>query len=238
MKYSLISDLHLDFAQNRVPYELLEENVIIAGDTSNGLECLKFFEKLRKKGFNVFTIDGNHEHYSNVNKGRTINQTTERFRENNPNVSSFDGVPIIGVNGWYQVSNGNNWFSSMNDGHFTIGGRDVELASAIMNNFCYDNYIFLRDKLENATEKHIVVTHTAPCVETLDPKYDGHYSNEYYYNRYMYDLLENYSDKIAIWNHGHTHAFADKEVKGVRVVCNPRGYPDENPSWKPFTIEI
>lgn len=27
-------------------------------------------------------------------------------------------------------------------------------------------------------------------------------------------------------------------VDGVRVVCNPRGYPNENPDWRPRTIEF
>ena len=25
---------------------------------------------------------------------------------------------------------------------------------------------------------------------------------------------------------------------GVRVVCNPRGYPGENPNWKPQSITV
>ena len=27
-------------------------------------------------------------------------------------------------------------------------------------------------------------------------------------------------------------------VHGVRVVCNPRGYPRENPGWKPKTFKV
>ena len=43
---------------------------------------------------------------------------------------------------------------------------------------------------------------------------------------------------ILVWNHGHSHAPADKIVDGVRTICNPRGYPGENPLWKPLTIEV
>lgn len=237
MKYTLISDLHLDFPQKKVPYDKFEKNVIIAGDTTNNLDCLRFFDKLTRKGFNVFAIDGNHEHYSNVKKQIDIEHTTEAFRNRYPNEARFDNIPIIGTNGWYQVSNAVNWFSYMTDPSLCIGGYP-ELAAAEMNKLAYNSYKYLDDVLAKATEKHIVVTHTSPCVETLDKKFEGHYSNEWFYNRLMYKILENHADKILVWNHGHTHAFADEVVNGVRVICNPRGYPNENPEWEPFTVEV
>lgn len=229
--------MHLDHPQPKTPYDKLEQNVVVAGDTANGLLGLKFLNKLRNKGFNVFAVDGNHEHYSNVGKGRTIQQTADRFREDNPNVSSFGDIPVVGVNGWYQVSNGRTWFSYMNDGPNIIGNYP-DLAAAEMNRVMYEDYKFLQTYLQKLEGKCVVVTHTAPCTETLDPKYEGHYSNEWYYNRLMYNLFDTYFNKILVWCHGHTHASADKVVSGVRVVCNPRGYPGENPDWGPMTIEV
>lgn len=237
VKYTLLSDLHLDFPQGSIPYDQFEENIIIAGDTTNGLGCLKFFDKLKRKGFNVFAIDGNHEHYSNVGKNRTIESTISRFREDYPNIYKFGEVPVIGVNGWYSVSNGNSWFNYMNDGRHCIGGYP-DFAAVQMRKHAYDDYLFLHRYLSNSTEKCIVVTHTAPSIDTLDPKFEGYPSNEYYYNPNMMKIIENHKDKIHVWNHGHTHAFADKNVNGVRVICNPRGYPGENPNWQPITVEI
>jgi len=46
MKFTLISDMHVDFPQNKTPYEQFEETVVVAGDTSNGLEGLKFLNSL------------------------------------------------------------------------------------------------------------------------------------------------------------------------------------------------
>lgn len=237
MKYSLISDMHLDFPQSKTPYDKLEHNVIVAGDTSNGLLGLKFLQKLRNKGFSVFAVDGNHEHYKNVSEKRTIEETTKRFREDNPNISYFEDTPVIGTNGWYQVSNGNNWLNYMNDGYACIG-TDPITATNKMNNLAKEEFYFLDETLTKLSKPCIVVTHTAPCVETLDPAYEGHYSNEWYYNGLMYEILKKHGEKILVWNHGHTHAPAQAVVEGVRVVCNPRGYPGENPSWEPLTIEI
>jgi hypothetical protein len=39
--------------------------------------------------------------------------------------------------------------------------------------------------------------------------------------------------------HGHTHDSADYRVGETRVVCNPRGYGLENPSYDPaLVIEV
>ncbi len=34
-------------------------------------------------------------------------------------------------------------------------------------------------------------------------------------------------DRVPVWIHGHTHRRVDLEVRGTRVISNPRGYPHE-----------
>ena len=237
MKFSLISDMHLNHPQLKTPYDLLEENVVVAGDTADGLLGLKFLNKLRRKGHKVFAVDGNHEHYGNVAQGRTLNETVDRFRQDNVSREFFEGVPVVGVNGWYKVSDPLVWFNYMNDGRYSVGSDAMEAAQAI-NGLALEEANQLRYYLDGLDSPTIVVTHTAPSEDTLDPRFSGHSSNEYYHSPHMRQILSDYRDKILVWCHGHTHAFADKVVDGVRVVCNPRGYPRENPSWKPFTIEV
>lgn len=235
MKYSLISDMHVNHPQNKTPYDKLERLVVVAGDTSNGLEGLRFLEKLQNKGFQVLAIDGNHEHYSNLNKGRTIYETISRFRESFPADETIEGYRFIMRNGWYLVKDEEAWASYMNDMRFSGSSRDE------INSFAEEDMKYIRSELQKAKIhrlKAVVVTHTAPCLDTLNPEFEGHFSNDWYYNPLMTHLLEEFSDTIAVWNHGHTHAAADKIVSGTRVVCNPRGYPRENPDWAPLTIEL
>lgn len=235
MKYSLISDMHVNHPQNKTPYDKLEHLVIVAGDTSNGLEGLRFLEKLQNKGFHVLAVDGNHEHYSNVSKGRTVPETTTRFRESFPELVVIDDVVFVQRNGWYLVKEEYPWASYMNDARFS--GLSVGEVNELANqDFLYIKNIctLSRDK----GQKVVVTTHTAPCLDTLNPEFEGHFSNDWYYNPLMTPLLEEFSDTILVWNHGHTHAYADKIVHGTRVVCNPRGYPRENPDWMPITIEL
>lgn len=232
-KFSLISDMHLDFAQPRPPYSEFEEWVIDAGDSSNGLGASRFFDKLKKKGHQVFAIDGNHTHYANPNSGRNIIETENRFfdlvgNEHFRHIS--EELCIIGYNGWYQIPDPSLWISYMND---LRCGDETQIWDASERHVSG-----LRNTLRSWPGKAIVVTHTAPCIETLNPAYDGHFSNDWYWNPGMRQVLSDFSDKILVWCHGHTHAAADKIIDGVRVVANPRGYPGENPNWKPLTIEV
>lgn len=235
MKFSLISDMHVNHPQPKTPYALLEEVVVVAGDTSNGLEGLRFLEKLQRKGHNVLAVDGNHEHYSNLNQGRTAEQTAERFRESFPDKAKVEDFRFVLRNGWYPVEHEALWRGYMNDSRYScLSGEDAtRLAKEDAE---YIEGFLGRYKDEG--QKVVVVTHTAPCIETLDPRYVGHWSNDWYWNPQCRKLLGEYKDTIAVWCHGHTHRFADVLVDGVRVVCNPRGYPGENPKWQPITIEI
>lgn len=235
MKFSLISDMHVNHPQPKTPYNLLEEIVVVAGDTSNGLEGLRFLQKLKNKGFDVLSVDGNHEHYSNYGQGRDCHQTTERFTLDYPSFVDKGDIWFLLRNGWYWVEDETAWYHYMNDGRYA----DVR-ASEVNDMATYDAK-FMHDYLLSAKEKNkkvVVVTHTAPCEETLNPEFEGHFSNAWYWNPEMKPLLAKFKDTILVWCHGHTHTFADKIVDGVRVVCNPRGYPGENPGWKPFTVEV
>jgi Icc-related predicted phosphoesterase len=51
-------------------------------------------------------------------------------------------------------------------------------------------------------------------------------------------LVEN--SGAALWIHGHLHQAQDYAIGQTRVICNPRGYPDESDTgfFDSLTIEI
>lgn len=237
-KYSLISDMHVNHPQIKTPYELLEENVIVAGDTSNGLDGLKFLHKLQNKGHRVFATHGNHEHYNNMSQGRDIDATRFSFEEVfHPRIDIDDVLTVILVNGWYPITAPVMWYNYMNDGRYIADPVNPTMAAFLIGEAAKGDVTVLRSVLSE-DRKFIVVTHTAPCIETLNPAFEGHFSNEWYWNPEMGKLLKEFNDRILIWNHGHTHASSEAVVNGVKVVCNPRGYPRENPYWKPLTLSV
>lgn len=234
-KFSLISDMHVDFPQPKTPYDKLEEFVVVAGDTSNGLLGLKFLNKLKNKGHQVFAVDGNHEHYSNRSQGRFPDETERAFYDGLAQgyiAAVNEDLTIIGSNGWYEVRNESAWQNYMTD---SFNGL---LTAEWVNERAKLQAAYIDDNLSNIPGRFIIVTHTAPCLHTLNPDFEGHFSNDWYWNPHMGRVMARHADKIAVWCHGHSHASADKIVDGVRVVCNPRGYPRENPEWQPLTIQI
>ncbi len=234
-KHSLVSDLHLDHPHPKTPE--MEQFVIVAGDSSNGLLGLKYLNKLKRKGHTVFAVDGNHEHYSNLAQQRTVSETEVAFYEgleqSRTLVLEDHKLKIIGCNGWYEVRDEEHWLRYMNDGRFgnTSAQEITEKA--------YAQAMWVKEELDSlpADYKAIVVTHTSPHPASLDPRYIGSDGNQYFFNPWMEDSFQ-YRDKIAIWYHGHTHRSMDQEIRGVRVVTNPRGYTDENPNWRPLTMEV
>lgn len=236
MKFSLISDMHVDHPQEKTPYELLEKTVVVAGDTGNGLVGLKFLNKLKRKGFDVFATYGNHEHYGNRTTGRSVHETAARFREDFPAIGELEpALPIALRCGWYMVDDEFFWDRQMND------SRNCMLSGTEVNQLCRDDAFYLEQELmtwKDHQYKGVIVTHMAPCEETLNPAFKGDPTNQWYWSPHLRELLSRYSEQIRVWCHGHSHAFMDEVVDGVRVVCNPRGYPGENPGWKPITIEV
>lgn len=45
------------------------------------------------------------------------------------------------------------------------------------------------------------------------------------YASHLDGLLQEHSERIALWCHGHVHVRQDLAIQGVRVCSNPRGYP-------------
>ena len=236
LKFTLMSDLHLDIgSQLRVPIEDTEDVIVIAGDTSNGLQCLQYYAKLRKKGKTVIAVEGNHEHYSNAKQGRTMDQTKAAFLQSCPSKNVVNGVPFVAACGWYTVHDDYYWSYYMND-RVNCATDFIEV-----NNKAIEDAEYIEDELKRWRDeglRGVVVTHMSPCTETLDPRFKGEPSNAFYWNHRLRYLISDYPEQIAVWCHGHTHNKADTIVNGVRVVCNPRGYPNEVKDWKPITIEV
>lgn len=252
LTYTLMSDLHSDFAQPRIKSELFQNTLIVAGDTTNGLEGLRLLNRWKRKGHRVFAVTGNHEHYANISRKRSAMQTEADFYGGlrQERVEQLDrDLWVIGCNGWYPVRNVAHWQDSMND-HKWSG-----IPAEVVNQMAVQDADFVFDQLRRLPEgaRAIVVTHTAPSEKSLDARYAGAVTNQYYVNPLMQAAMLHHRERIVVWHHGHTHQSIDVEVHGVRVLTNPRGYPQmtyrddegvlrvrptENPHWQPINVEI
>jgi hypothetical protein len=89
----------------------------------------------------------------------------------------------------------------------------------------------------------VVVSHHAPTFEALraagireellqPENWDRRYRDDNLvrvaaYASPLEDFLSKHADQIALWAHGHMHHGHDSLVRGVRVICNPRGHHDK-----------
>ena len=69
--------------------------------------------------------------------------------------------------------------------------------------------------------KTVVITHHFPSPQSIHAKYAEDSLTPAFGSDLEVLLGEAYA---ALWIHGHTHEAFDYEIKGTRVICNPRGY--------------
>ncbi len=80
----------------------------------------------------------------------------------------------------------------------------------------------------------VVITHHAPHPGSIAPKFATHPLNPAFISN-----LEDLMGRAQLWIHGHTHHAFDYTVRGTRVVCNPRGYADEQTGFRgDFVAEV
>jgi hypothetical protein len=73
----------------------------------------------------------------------------------------------------------------------------------------------------------VVITHHPPHPGSIAPKFASHPLNPAFVSN-----LEDLMGHAALWIHGHTHSAFEYSVRGTRVICNPRGYANEQTGFR------
>ncbi len=253
MKIHLISDLHLEVSDYQVHSAGLAADVIIlAGDIGVGMNGIEFAQDLLKsfKG-HVIYLCGNHEFYRH-----DINVVRQKIREfcgvnqrlhflDNDEVV-IDGVRFVGSTLWTDFA----LFGEAQKPFCMIdGGRCLNDFRLIRNgdrNFTVQDSIdqhnesirFLEMKLKKETfaGQTVVVTHHAPSYQSVVPRFAHDLLSACFASNL--DHLLGFS---SLWCHGHMHDSLAYEVRGTKVLCNPRGYTrydgaEENGQFDPSLI--
>ena len=72
--------------------------------------------------------------------------------------------------------------------------------------------------------RHVVVTHHSPSLCSVPERWKADRLTPAYASNLDALFREM---QPCLWVHGHIHHRADYTIGNTRVVCNPRGYPDE-----------
>ena len=252
MRIYYMSDLHLEFdvdsshfynTWRAVPMGRANRHdvLVLAGDISVRTD-VQFIKLISDKFKYVVVVFGNHEYYhGRIDKVERIiraslSDCTNVYILQNESVT-LDGVSFHGTTLWTDMNKGNpitqnivnsgiNDFKLIkyknSDGAFyRFGVKDAMKEHIIAKQFLADNI----------KKDDVVVTHMAPTYLSIHEDY----KNDMHVNgAYASDLSELILDtQPAVWFHGHVHNSFDYLIGDTRVLCNPRGYSDQNLTFNP-----
>lgn len=248
MKLQILSDMHFEFGE----YDLDFSNtdlVVIAGDLNIGENGFNWIAK-NIKDLPVIYILGNHEYYRN-SYPKLLHKLKEKSKPTNIRILENESVTIDGIT----FHGATLWTSFELLGDPKVAGFECQqrmtdyklirisptyskLRSLDTHLMHHNSLKWLTDSLENSlTSKNIVITHHAPSKNSI-PDY---FKNDIFSSAYASNLddfiLKHQPD---IWIHGHIHHSFDYHIGKTRIICNPKGYPDEkNNGFNPkLTIEV
>jgi predicted phosphodiesterase len=253
MKLNILSDLHLGFEPFPRPVNDADV-VILAGDIGRPREAVAWASGFDKP---VLYVAGNHEFYGSSIDGTLaeLERLCERTNIHllNDREVRIGAVRFLGTTLWTD-------FELFNDDKRKLAAmaeakrllRDFsrislsESSGAVFTPedsaaLCGKHAGWLESRLAmSSDEPTVVITHHAPSPKSIHQRFAGSLLNACFVSN-LENLLG--GERTQLWVHGHTHDSSDYQVRGTRVVCNPRGYAKagvhENALFDPvFTIEV
>lgn len=246
MKIQFLSDLHLEAHTFTLKPHHQADVIVLAGDITTTKSYPRFEQVLHDTaGKPTIYIPGNHEYYG-INQS-IFDAEISPILEDYPNVVRLDmrehwdfmGVRFVGDTLW---SDFNLPFH-----HDAIFRDNRELAMKFAKLGIADFTSIQGFTPVDAARKHadarhliasernrsrlpmVVVTHFLPSILSIDKRFETSALNPYFAS----DCENLMGNPVRAWIHGHTHSSHDYEVRGTRVVCNPRGYTaKENPEFR------
>jgi predicted phosphodiesterase len=234
----VLSDLHLERATFAAP-PIDADVVVLAGDVALGTGDVQWAREWAGAR-PVLYVAGNHEFYGHAipdlftELRRASGGSPVHVLENDALV--LGGVRFLGCTLWsdFEFDGPDRRAVSMevceravNDYRLIgLGGADRSLAT--------DDTLALHQAsrrwlTEQLAQEHdgptVVITHHAPLIRARPAKpllraLGGAFASD------LTELMG--ADRVALWIYGHTHMSADLELRGTRILSNPRGYPNQH----------
>lgn len=232
MNLWIFSDLHHDHGRFYLEPPAGADVAIAAGDIQND----DFLVALARQLPVVF-VAGNHEFY-----GHTYADRLAALRAL-PGVTVLDndtatigGVRFHGATLWtdygYNPLAAETARRGMND-HRYIKWTKEPYQRFLPSHATKMHEASIRYLDTNVKPGDVVVTHHAPSERSVAPKYAGQLLNHAYFSALDAEIE---AWKPALWVHGHVHTSFDYQIGNTRVLCNPHGYPGENPDLDPALV--
>lgn len=218
--------------------------VILAGDIHTKARGVRW--ALDNFSGAVLYVPGNHEFYSGHLTYTLVTMRSAardgRVQVMNMHEAVIGGVRFLGCTMWTDYAATGNAHQAglyartcMNDFRYirTESFRRIVPKDLVQESIKTRSW--LRSKLDEPFDgKTVVITHRAPSLRSLADSPDAGTLLDAAYANDCEDLLG--GERVALWLHGHSHFAVDYEIRGTRVVCNPRGYPSEETGFDPKLV--
>jgi predicted phosphodiesterase len=237
VRLHVLSDLHLEQEPFEVPV-LDSDLVVLAGDVGAGTDGVEWARAWAGERPAVY-VAGNHEFYGHAwptlidDLRAAASGSSLRVLENEETV--IDGVRFLGCTLWsdFDFDGPERRTEAMrlcrrvvNDyGQIQFDGGMRTLTPADTRAAHLVSRQWLDARLDAPFDgPTVVVTHHAPLIRTRP-------ASELWRAiacAFVSDLSQLMGgERVALWIFGHTHRAADLDVRGTRVISNPRGYPHQ-----------
>jgi predicted phosphodiesterase len=243
-----MSDLHLEFQpdggrhllERRLELDASADAVVLAGDIGVAGRhratldrALRFFSSRFRQ---VFFVPGNHEWY-----GTHVPEAEAKLRRLvglYPRVTLLE-PGVVGRWGDRRVVGATLWFPRYSPGMYESDLTD-ELSdfSAIKG---FRSWVYRKNEeherwlREAVCEGDIVVTHHIPSARSVAVEHARDPLNVFFVCDQEALIQER---RPALWVHGHSHTAADYMLGATRIVCNPRGYPEETTGYRTLAVGL
>ena len=249
MKVFIQSDLHYDFFKNDLGYDhqtyfekffLHADVLVVAGDFANGLKIsLEIIKYLAQKYKQVILTFGNHDIcitpsiepdftfssiYEKISFAKGEISKIKNVHLLDGNIFEYDGFKFGGCMGFCDLEiysevkqmlkfKWKKWFD----------GRNWKGDYSLFN----DVYEDQTDKMHNCVKTcDMMITHFCPHITAIPPQFSSDINSAYFY----FEMKDFFPEmKAKYWVFGHTHDAYKIEKNGKLFLCNPIGYPFENP---------
>jgi predicted phosphodiesterase len=256
-KLLVLSDLHLDLAGHDPPDATGVDVVVASGDISPGTSGLNWLLDKFPSYLPIIYVPGNHEYYKHnypalIEKLRAQGKGTNVRVLNNEAVKVC-GITFLGATLWtdFRLKGPGQAFWAMDAAQRQMNDyRQIRLSNQSYRRlqpqdtqrFHLESYKWLCESLPPKSHNGpvVVVSHHAPSslsVRWFNDKRGDLTDLDASYASNLENLM--LRGHINLWVHGHTHRAQDYHIGETRVLCNPRGYPDEDSGWDPeIMVEV
>jgi len=224
------------------------------GRAKRAMRYRDFFQRVSFQFPHTVYVMGNHEHYHGHfdTSYQILQSSLDSLNIQNVHIldkgtKDINGVRFVGGTLWTDCNKGD----PLTQYHLEHAMNDFRVIRIKKENF--RKFLPNRTITEHIRTKEYISVVLEGTPQDMPVVVCGHHapSSASVHEMYKHDTLMNggyYSDlsdfildrpKIKLWTHGHMHQSFDYTIGDCRVVCNPRGYNDENPNFNPnFVVEV